>query len=163
MRESHTSLVCGRLQNKNTNSISIELSRNCINCLKKGENLGLIIKNIEYIFTHEDTHRQQIINSDEKVKIVPLTSPTNEKNIKDYVNNECEVDAYARQVGKAIVSSYQNVPIENVFDMIRKGEIENQIWKNIEVFKNTQFGVSLETRKRFFKRLYEYLSNFLKN
>lgn len=123
-----------------------------------------LIDEIRAIYVHEDTHRQQanqssLYNKDYKYPEAHDPFDLKSSENRNYFNQFIEADAYGRQCGEKLRAIYETEEAEEILELISKNKIdveydENFLWE-LKTYRSK--ALKQETKKRFFRALYDYL------
>ena len=144
--------------NKNL-SFTFYISKDFEDLLKQGKNREFFILKMKWLLTHEDTHLQQDLKSDfkKKVKYQDIDFNSDLDQFKKYLNQDVEADAYGRQVGEILKSTFPEKSNSELADILTKDNLRNEFCKGIvSVFTDPNL-VTKQTRNKFFRAAYEYI------
>lgn len=139
----------------NTGFVKIYIYSNTLNRIQKNKKLiKPLLDEVESLFTHEDTHKQQY----SKKGTYRYNVPDYENDPEGYLAHYSEVDAYARQTGCLLRQEFPGLSVAEIFDKIKNNQVENTLaLDKIQIYKAPAFYT--RESKRFFHTLYQYLDN----
>ncbi len=112
-------------------------------------------KGIQALYVHEDTHRQQFKKySDLKGY---KTLDYNDAGDLDYYDQYIEADAYGRQVGQMIRSTYPEESLDHLYKKIGTKTLPYNIQQVLNTYQSSD--VSKRNKVKFMRTLYDYLSD----
>lgn len=102
------------------------------------------------LLVHEDTHRQQFSKFKDFNK-----NYINSNRLKEYLCQNIEIDAYARQHGKMLEDLYPEKSFNEIFDLyLNNNLIDKDLQNDMNVFKNPIF--KGKVRDRYFRKLFDF-------
>ena len=139
----------------NTDFVRIYIYSNTLDRIQENKKLiRSFLDEVESLFTHEDTHKQQY----SKKGTYRYNVPDYENDPEGYLSHYSEVDAYARQIGYLLRQEFPELSVSEIFDKIKNEQVKNiLVLDRIETYKNPSFRT--KESRRFFHTLYQYLDN----